>query len=212
MIVGNVHLIAGDASVVPQILALLKEEGIEASGNPDVYVRIYPQFGIDESRALRDRAALGAIAGSRRVFVSVAPTMTTDAQNALLKTLEEPPANAMFFFVVPSPQTLLPTLRSRAQVLRINADVRATLVDAEKFIAAVPAKRLEMLKPLLEKDDNDRRDLGAILSFLASLERHIAKNPEGLKAFYRARKYVGDRGALVKPLLEQMALLLPSIP
>jgi DNA polymerase III delta prime subunit len=143
--------------------------------------------------------------------------MTNEAQNALLKTLEEPPADAMFFFIVPAPEVLLPTLRSRAQILTLRSGKKTEdLVDAKKFLAAPVAKRLEMLKPLLEKDDDDKRDTGEIIRFLGSLERLLEKKPEGLArpataegvdAVYRARKYMGDKGALVKPLLEQVALL-----
>jgi hypothetical protein len=78
-------------------------------------------------------------------------------------------------------------------------------------------RRLELLKPLLEKGDEDKRDIGAILGFLAGLEVELGKvraNSEkkvGLEAVYRARKYAADKGALLKPLLEQVALLVPSI-
>ena len=68
-----------------------------------------------------------------------------------------------------------------------------------------------MLKPLLEKDEDDKRDIGKIVAFLSALERALKRKPEGLHAIYRARKYIGDKGALVKPLLEQVALLVPKI-
>jgi hypothetical protein len=70
-----------------------------------------------------------------------------------------------------------------------------------------------MLKPLLEKNDDDRRDIGAIITFLSSLERMLADMPharEGIDAVYRTRKYAGDKGSLLKPLLEHVALLCPS--
>jgi len=228
-LVGNVHLIAGSGATVPSLFKLLEKEGIHAQGNPDVFVRTYQQFGVDEARELRERASTRAIGGGQRVFIAVTPTLTSEAQNALLKTLEEPPAGALFFFIVPAPEMLLATLRSRAQTLELDAEAHEELVDAKKFLAAQPAKRLDLLKPLLDKGDDDpeksrgpsfakamegkhgagKRDIGAILSFLSALERQLEKNPEGLESLYRARKYIGDRGALVKPLLEQIALLVP---
>ena len=152
--------------------------------------------------------------GERRVFVIAAPDINREAQNALLKTLEEPAGNSLFVLIVPSPQTLLPTLRSRLQTLVLdNVRVRNESVDAKQFLSALPQKRLDLLKPLLEKGEDEKRDLGAILSFLASLERAVGKKADaaGLHAIYRARKYVADRGALVKPLLEQVALLVPRV-
>jgi len=206
-LVGNIHLVAGTSTSIDALLGLLEREGVETRGNADLYVRTYQRFGIDDALELRERAALRPTRGMRRIFVIATPNMTNEAQNALLKTLEEPPADAMFFFLIPAPETLLSTLRSRAQMLSLDSARAETLVDAERFVAASPQKRLDMLKPLLEKDEDDRRDLGAIITFLSSLERQCEKRQEGLRAIYRARKYIGDKGALVKPLLEQVALL-----
>ena len=84
-------------------------------------------------------------------------------------------------------------------------------MDAAAFLAATPAKRLDMLKPLLEKADDERRDMGAIVGFLGSLEKLLAADPHrsaaGIKAVYLARMYILDKGALAKPLLEEVALL-----
>ena len=214
MFIGNVHFVSGRADCLDAILQLLQKEGVEASGNPDVYVRQFGNFGIDEARELSEKAALKPVVADRRYFVLIVDAMTMEAQNALLKTLEEPPGNAAFFFVHPAPQPLLPTMRSRAQIIDLGKIHQGVaLMDAKKFLKARPAERLEMLKPLLEKGDDEKRDLGAIISFLSSLERELSRAPEkgraagSLHAVYRARRYIGDRGALVKPLLEQVALL-----
>jgi hypothetical protein len=211
VLVGNTHIIAGSAETIPAVLALLEKEGVETVGNPDLYVRTYTHFGIDEARELRERAGSRAVSGLRRVFVIATPGLTNDAQNALLKTLEEPSGDARFFFIVPSPEMLLQTLRSRTQQLVVTSLRKVDLVKVDVFLAAMPAKRLELLKPLLEKGDDERRDVGGIIAFLSSLERELDTHPESLRAVYRARKYLGDRGALVKPLLEQVALLVPVV-
>ncbi len=211
-LVGNVHLVAGTAAAIPQILSLLKEKGVVIDGNPDMYVRVYRAFGIDDAIELRDRSNKRPIAGLQRFFIVATPGMTSEAQNALLKTLEEPPADAAFFFIIPAPEMLLSTLRSRAQILIPDqTSKREEVVDARAFLASDSQRRLDMLKPLLEKDEGDKRDIGNIIGFLSSLERLLHKKPDGLQAIYRARKYVGDKGALVKPLLEQIALLTPKV-
>ena len=210
-LVGNVHLVEGSALSIPRILALLKADGVSVENNPDIYIREYRAFGVGDAIELRDRSNRRPIAGLQRVFIVSTPSMTNEAQNALLKTLEEPPADAAFFFVVPAPDMLLRTLRSRAQTLVLpRASETKDEIDAQIFIAANPQKRLDMLKPLLEKDEDDKRDIRKMLSFLSSLERLLKGQPEGLHALYRARKYIGDKGALVKPLLEQVALLVPK--
>lgn len=220
-LVGNVQFVAGRASALCAVLELLQKEGIETVGNPDVYVRHVSNFGIDEARLLSEKAAMRPIVGSRRYFVIVVGAMTAEAQNALLKTLEEERGGAVFFFVHPAPHTLLATVRSRAQMLDLGEGEEHGLVDAKKFLEAQPTERLDLLKPLLEKGDDERRDVGAILAFLSDLEIELASviggekraglsqgmRETGLRALYRARRYIGDRGALVKSLLEQVALL-----
>jgi hypothetical protein len=214
-LVGNAHVVRGDAASVPLVLALLEKEGIRAAGNPDVYVREYAFFGVDEAREIRERAVLKG-SGGRRAFVLCAPGMTGEAQNALLKTLEEAPGDALFFLIVPAPNMLLSTVRSRAQVLALEGGSSESSVDVQAFLSASPRARLDMLKPLLDKGEDERRDMGAVLAFLSALERMLAAAPRdkllpGLEAIYRAKAYASDKGALVKPLLEQLALLVPVL-
>jgi len=210
---GNVHLVAGGREMIERVLEILGRTGIETQGNPDIFIREYLQFGIDEARDIRGRASSRAVKENSRVFIIVAAQMTADAQNALLKTLEEPGAGAVFFIIVPSPETLLETLRSRAQTVFLSDTVKEGSVNATDFLSATPAMRIEMLKPLLPKE-KEERDVGAIIAFLSSLERALGqvsaeKAKAGIEAIYRARKYIADKGSLLKPLLEQVALLVP---
>lgn len=211
-LVGNVQLVAGNSRTVEELSKLLKKEGISIAGNPDVLVREYSSFGIDEARELGQKASMRPVVSDRRVFIVVTPGMTSEAQNALLKTLEEPAGNALFFLIVPSPSLLLSTLRSRAQTMMLDSAAPELSVDIGQFLKATREKRVEMLKPLFDKDEDDKRDLAGSIEFLASLERQLSQDPgsnkEGLHAVYRARKYIGDKGSLQKALLEQVALLI----
>jgi DNA polymerase III delta prime subunit len=211
---GHAFLVPGGVEKLEAMYGFLSEHGMSIKGNPDVYVREYRNFRVDDAREIRERAMTRAVRiGAHRVFIIVTPSITTDAQNALLKVLEEPPADAVFFFVVPSPQTLLATLRSRAHVLRLEDEASAPSVAPGTFLKASIEKRIEMLKPLYTRDDEDEeRDIRNALAFLSALERELStrKNVrEGLNAVYRARRFLTDKGALLKPLLEQVALLTP---
>lgn len=212
---GHAYLIAGGTEKRDSLLKFLKECGIEVEGNPDVYIREYLSFKIDDARELRERAMARAVLGARRVFIVTTPAMTTDAQNALLKVLEEPYGDALFFFLVPSPSTLLATFRSRAQTLELDPlnDVLPR-TEAARFLQSTLERRIDMLKPLYQRNDGEERDIRGAILLLSALERELrgkSEAGEGIRAIYRARKYVTDKGALLKPLLEQVALLVPHV-
>jgi len=59
-------------------------------------------------------------ANPRLVWIEEAQTLTTEASNTLLKVLEEPPINTTIYLTCPNSSTLLPTIRSRCQVISLN--------------------------------------------------------------------------------------------
>lgn len=84
-------------------------------------------ISVDQVRAVQHRLTTRPTLGSRRVIViDPADDMEKGAVNALLKSLEEPPAGTFFLLVAHRPGRLLPTIRSRCRTLRFP-----TLADAE---------------------------------------------------------------------------------
>ena len=76
---------------------------------------------LDQIRDAIDKSAYRPFEGRKRVvIVDEADALIVEAQNALLKTLEEPPSASMFVLVTSRPDVLLPTVRSRCQRLRFG--------------------------------------------------------------------------------------------
>ena len=71
--------------------------------------------GVDAMRDLVSRAALGTPGRQKVYIVDEVHMLSTPASNALLKTLEEPPAHVVFVLATTDPQKVLPTIRSRTQ-------------------------------------------------------------------------------------------------
>lgn len=91
----------------PEILSLEGEE-TESGKKPS------KQVSVDQIRGLADFFGMSAHQGGRRVIViHPAEAMNTNAANALLKNLEEPPPGLLFILVSHKPQQLLPTILSR---------------------------------------------------------------------------------------------------
>ncbi len=105
--------------------------------HPDVLVEEPGDNGsikIEQVREIVDRAAYRPFEGRRRVvIIDEADQLMPAAQNALLKTLEEPPPSSAFILVTSRLDALLPTVRSRCPVLRFRPlgpdDIAAALVQ-----------------------------------------------------------------------------------
>jgi DNA polymerase-3 subunit delta' len=109
-----------------------KEAAKRAEGKPYEVKRNIP---IDLVRAMQHRLVTRPTLGDRRVvIVDPADDLEKSGANALLKSLEEPPAGTFFVLVAHQPARLLPTIRSRCRVLRFaglpDDDVRRLLADA----------------------------------------------------------------------------------
>jgi DNA polymerase-3 subunit delta' len=92
--------------------------------HPDVIVVEPGESGaikIDQIRDVVEAAGYRPFEGRKRVvIVDEADALVTQAQNALLKTLEEPPPSSVFMLVTSRPDVLLPTVRSRCPQLRFR--------------------------------------------------------------------------------------------
>jgi len=96
-------------------------EEVEAGKKPS------RQISVDQIRGLADFLGMSAHQGGRRVvIVHPAEAMNANAANALLKSLEEPPAGLLFILVTHKPQQLLPTLLSRCLVFSLAAPDAST--------------------------------------------------------------------------------------
>ena len=86
---------------------------------------------IGQIREMAEHASYAPREGPRRVFlVDPADRLTVEAQNALLKTLEEPPGRGVIVLVASRPHALLGTVRSRCFQIGFGAMPPATLADA----------------------------------------------------------------------------------
>ena len=90
------------------------------------------QITINQIRALDDFLHVGTHRqGARVILINPAEAMNRSTANALLKSLEEPSSNTLFILVSNEPDRLLPTIRSRCQVLAVATPDSAT---AERWL------------------------------------------------------------------------------
>ena len=131
-------------------------------------------FHVEVVRSLREDAFIRPNEAARKAFVLLeAQAMSEQAQNALLKVLEEPPQGVVFLLTVPSASALLPTVRSRAQIFSLEggepcaADPALLSSIAAAVCAPGEAELLFLTAPLIR----DKDALRAVLEGLALLFR-----------------------------------------
>jgi len=160
--------------------------------HPDVAVLEPEESGaikIDAVREIVERAAYRPFEGRRRVvIVDGADALVPQAQNALLKTLEEPPPSSVFVLVTARPDVLLPTVRSRCPQLRFRPlsphDIAAALIArgaGESEARAVAAAANGSLGEALEaagQDLVDARGVAQRVLTRAGAERDPARRIE----------------------------------
>lgn len=164
-----------------------------ASGNHPDLIRVAPEGGslpVEAIRALQEEMAVQAYQGGRRVVViDQAHRMTPQAQNALLKTLEEPPEGVVMMLLSASAAQLLPTVRSRCQLIQLLP------VPDEAGQAALQAQGLAPDQAALALHLSGGY-LGAALS-LARDEAAQKRRTAAVEA-WRAVAEGGDRAALLE--------------
>ena len=105
----------------------------ESGNHPDVlWVRRLEDktaISVDQIRELQSEIKVKPYQEGRRIcFIDEAHLMNQQSQNALLKTLEEPPSHTLFFLLAGNTSSLLPTIISRCQLLRIDNLSREDIV------------------------------------------------------------------------------------
>ncbi len=174
----------------------------------EVYVLPFSSIGIDEVRQLIFEASRRPQSGTARLLVINLKSITFEAQQALLKILEEPVVSTLFLFVVPGEIAFIPTLRSRLQEL--TAITKGDLVNADfsEFKTATLAGRLSEIAKRTTK-----QDVVWIENIKGGLKQYLKENnkieAKLLPDLALTLTHLNTRGASNKMLLENLAIALP---
>jgi DNA polymerase III delta prime subunit len=167
-------------------------------------------IGIQEVRRVTADSYLKPETGEYRVILVEVRAITVEAQNALLKLLEEPPASSRFVFVVRGGVSLLSTLRSRF----LAASVPSEVEDNEAFgtfLRSDLASRLTLIANRIEKKDDVwiRSIQNGLKQYVLHDRKKATRNVDEMVTLQLVLSRVGTRGSSAKMLLEELALSLP---
>ena len=180
---------------------------VSATHNENFHIRTYATLDVEEARALSGLMSLRGTGA--RVLVVGAQAVGREAQNALLKILEEPGEGATFAFLVPR-GVLIPTVLSRLSEVEFQAKKNDTS-EAKAFLdASGPMRSKQIEKIVKDKDKQLAYELVCDIEML--LQKNTAnKNARlALTEIATMRSYLMDQSASVKMILEHLALVLPT--
>lgn len=137
-----------------------------------------PSIGIEEIRKLQKKLIVKPVAdGHRLVVLRDFDKATVQAQNALLKTLEEPPSHTTIALTAGNVRNILETIQSRCEKIILSSEeIREVDTETAEFIATIlkstPGQRLLLLQPYTKT----REDALALLQRMTLLLRQQLRN------------------------------------
>ncbi|NLM36270.1 MAG: DNA polymerase III subunit delta' [Clostridiales bacterium] len=139
-VLSHAHLLVGDDGIGKSLIA--KEAATKIIGKTEIkqYVDILEYragkgkklIGVDEIRSVIEEVNKRPYEGDKKVVIVYnADKLTIQAQNAFLKTIEEPPKGVYIFLLVENNEAILDTIKSRCQIHKLNS---LTSQEMEEFI------------------------------------------------------------------------------
>jgi hypothetical protein len=164
--------------------------------------------------------------GNKKVAVISFHRINHEAQNAMLKLIEEPRADTSFIFITTQKENILPTVLSR--MIEVNYDfdesakggpIRDWDDEAYKFLQTQKVSRMKLpiVTELLETEDSEgRKDRELVQNFCMKLEYILANFKKGqfvteLLEIRKMISYLGDVSGSPKMILEYLSFLLPQM-
>jgi DNA polymerase III subunit gamma/tau len=130
--------------------------------------------GIDEIRDLREKIKLSPARATKKVYIiDEVHMLTTEAFNALLKTLEEPPNHALFILCTTEPHKVLQTIASRCFQIHFKKATRDELIRSFERIIALEKIKIEKeaLELIANFSDGSFRDGVKLLEEIFTLSK-----------------------------------------
>lgn len=138
--------------------------------------------GIDDVRILRDAVKLSPVSGKNKIYIiDEVHMLTTEASNALLKTLEEPPEHVVFILATTNPEKLIETIRSRTTLIQFKKAQTSEIVRSLKRVVEGEKIKIddESLSLIAAAADGSFRDAIKILEQLVAEDEDLGKDAIG---------------------------------
>ncbi len=187
---------------------ILSQAGLGKNHVDCLYFSSALKLGIEQARIIKQHFSLKPYsAKGRAVVLEDASSLTAEAQNALLKILEELPTEAIFILGASSDAPFLPTIVSRCQITRLQytgyrEQEKDYTKEIEQLLLSTTEEKFEYIEKLKEKEQ-----------FLASLIKYfhskLPRNSNFTKELLQAEEWV-NQNVNIRAILEYLMLSMPA--
>lgn len=217
------YLIEGDPEkVAVELLAFLEMRGEIEKKSPDVLCQVYESFAIDDSGEIKNWHSRLGVGQKKKICIIATKFINREAEQTLLKIIEEPAKDTHFFIIVPDTSVLLPTIISRCHIVKTEQSNDKNLQKiAQDFVVSGPKKRLSVVLEIIKENKSDENS-GQLRAYATMFINEIEKiyyqkfkknkNDKNIKyilnELQKNREYLSTPGASVKMILEHLALVI----
>lgn len=209
--ISSVNLIVGANKDKRREFVYERLNGLEIGPQSPDLLSVFPTKGLIPIKSAREIIRFGSLSpfGERKaVIIWEAQYLSEEAQNALLKILEEPKERIYFFLTCPHPDLIAPTLSSRCAQIYVGAPFKKELSNFVHLIFSQPAPKRVGFWEIYRDYEKETLDgfLGEAESFFrANLWKE--KTPkDALRKIWKARKTLYRSDPNPKILLENVLL------
>jgi len=167
------------------------------------------RFLIEDSRSVVDKTLIKNSKEQKQLIILSFNSITPEAQNSLLKVVEEPTPGTYFFMIVPNVNIFLPTIISRAVIIKSEGSgIENEFV--KKILSGNVGERIKIVEKVAKDISDSKLEKQIAKEIVEGIIEKIRKEnqPEKLKELMKIRSYLDLTGASIKMLLERAVLVL----
>lgn len=186
--------------------------------HPDlIYFEVGDKLGIEAAKKIKQHLSLKPLKSNyKAVVIEAAWNLTLEAQNALLKSLEEPTGEALIILGVDSEDKLLPTIVSRCQVIHLGQQTTGTagrFDDQIKWLLGLDTTERFVFVEKLENREGFLQALTTYFQQPKTLASHLSSGNtdlEFLKDLLQAQIWA-NQNVNIRAILEYLMLKMPLV-
>jgi len=216
------YVIEGDHTFATELLRFLEIRGEIVKQSQDVMYQNYDSFTMEDSHEIKNWHSMLGVTTGKKICIISARFINREAEQALLKIIEEPAINTHIFIIIPDSSLLQRTIISRVHVIKIDQTQSKALIDEiTEFLKSKPNKRIEIITKII-KENKDENNSGQLRFYATSFVNQIEslmhkkfidnKKDKNIKfileELQKSRTYLSTPGASVKMILEHLALVI----